>query len=194
MFCSILCLAGILATGLSGGWATEDAPRAPKQDLPRPDGKPADTAKPVQVFILLGQSNMLGTGKVAGDEDGTLEYAVKAKTYLVTKTRSAFRSSFGSGRCSMAFRMASIVSGQSGQRRSIPVFGRGKFSQPLSRSKTHIVRAPQSVLPRPALMPSSTIARMWTSAASRMRRISAASNIRMPFLFRSCAALSWTVA
>jgi hypothetical protein len=56
------------------------------QPLPDPDGKPADTSKPVQVYILLGQSNMLGFGKVAGDKDGTLEYAVKTKKlypYLV---------------------------------------------------------------------------------------------------------------
>lgn len=42
--------------------------------------------KPVQVFILLGQSNMLGFGTVAGDNDGTLEHAVKNKglyPYLV---------------------------------------------------------------------------------------------------------------
>ena len=46
-------------------------------DLPDPDGKPADMTKPVQVFILLGQSNMLGFGKVAGaDKDGTLEHAL----------------------------------------------------------------------------------------------------------------------
>lgn len=32
--------------------------------LPDPDGKKADTAKPVKVFILMGQSNMLGFGKV----------------------------------------------------------------------------------------------------------------------------------
>lgn len=34
----------------------------------------------VKVFILLGQSNMVGMGKVAGEEqEGTLEYAVKIK-------------------------------------------------------------------------------------------------------------------
>jgi len=58
-----------------------------EQQLPDPDGKPADMSKPVQVFILLGQSNMLGFGKVPGaDKDGTLEHAVKAKKlypYLV---------------------------------------------------------------------------------------------------------------
>jgi hypothetical protein len=32
--------------------------------LPDPDGKEADMTKPVQVYILLGQSNMLGFGKV----------------------------------------------------------------------------------------------------------------------------------
>ncbi len=33
--------------------------------LPDPDGKPADMSKPVQVFILMGQSNMLGFGKIS---------------------------------------------------------------------------------------------------------------------------------
>lgn len=42
-------------------------------DLFKPhDGKPADMSKPVQVFILLGQSNMVGAGKVSA-----LENAVK---------------------------------------------------------------------------------------------------------------------
>jgi hypothetical protein len=45
----------------------------------RPDGKAADMSKPVQVFILMGQSNMLGFGKVKGDADGSLENAVKNK-------------------------------------------------------------------------------------------------------------------
>jgi len=55
-------------------------------DLPDPDGKPADMSKPVQVYLLLGQSNMLGFGQVAGEKDGTLEHAVKTKKlypYLV---------------------------------------------------------------------------------------------------------------
>jgi len=54
--------------------------------LPDPDGKPADMTKPVQVYILLGQSNMLGAGKITGDKEGSLTYAVKAKgkyPYLV---------------------------------------------------------------------------------------------------------------
>ena len=54
--------------------------------LPDPDGKPADMSKPVQVYILMGQSNMLNFGKVNGDKDGTLEHAVKNKnlySYLI---------------------------------------------------------------------------------------------------------------
>jgi hypothetical protein len=53
--------------------------------LPDPDGQPADMNQPVQVYILLGQSNMLGFGKIKGQE-GSLEYAVKEKklySYLV---------------------------------------------------------------------------------------------------------------
>ena len=49
---------------------------APAADPPA--AKPADMSKPVQVFILLGQSNMVGKGKVAGGE-GSLENAVKTK-------------------------------------------------------------------------------------------------------------------
>ncbi len=46
--------------------------------LPDPDGKPADLSKPVKVFILMGQSNMVGFGKIAGaDKEDTLEYATK---------------------------------------------------------------------------------------------------------------------
>ncbi len=42
--------------------------------------KPADMSKPVQVYILLGQSNMLGFGKTGGaDRPGSLTHAVKKK-------------------------------------------------------------------------------------------------------------------
>ena len=47
-------------------------------DLPDPDGAPADMSKPVQVYILMGQSNMLGAGKIGpADAPGTLEYAIQ---------------------------------------------------------------------------------------------------------------------
>ena len=35
------------------------------QTLPDPDGKPADVSKPVQVFIIMGQSNTLEFGSPA---------------------------------------------------------------------------------------------------------------------------------
>ncbi|MCH7631463.1 MAG: hypothetical protein IIC07_06210, partial [Proteobacteria bacterium] len=65
--------------------ASPAAAEIPKQ-LPDPDGKPADMTKPVQVYILLGQSNMLGAGKIKGDKEGFLTYAVQDKNkypYLV---------------------------------------------------------------------------------------------------------------
>ncbi len=43
-----------------------------------PKASAADLTKPVQVFILLGQSNMVGLGKVIGP-DGSLDFAVKNK-------------------------------------------------------------------------------------------------------------------
>jgi hypothetical protein len=77
LFCGALCAAAVLALGLSGARAAET--------IARHDGKPADMTKPVKVFILLGQSNMVGMGQIAG-KDGSLEYAVKEKKkypYLV---------------------------------------------------------------------------------------------------------------
>ncbi|QDU74743.1 hypothetical protein Pan97_17560 [Bremerella volcania] len=59
---------------------------AEPSNLVRPDDQPADMSKPVKVYILMGQSNMLEMGKVAGDQEGTLEHAVKSKglyPYLV---------------------------------------------------------------------------------------------------------------
>lgn len=51
-----------------------------KQQLADPDGKPANMRKKVKVFILLGQSNMLGFGRVAPEsKKGTLEHAVKVE-------------------------------------------------------------------------------------------------------------------
>ncbi|HUE71189.1 MAG TPA: sialate O-acetylesterase [Pirellulaceae bacterium] len=46
--------------------------------LPDPDGKPADLSQPIQVYIMLGQSNMLGFGRVGPRESkGSLEFLVK---------------------------------------------------------------------------------------------------------------------
>ena len=38
-----------------------------------PDGKSADMSRPVQVFIIMGQSNTLEMGKVKGHKEGALE-------------------------------------------------------------------------------------------------------------------------
>ncbi len=43
------------------------APALRAADLPKPDGKPADMSKPVQVFIIMGQSNTLEMGKVTDE-------------------------------------------------------------------------------------------------------------------------------
>ncbi len=60
-----------------GGEKAKEVP----EEMPDPDGKEADMSKPVQVFILMGQSNMLGFGKVAGDKAGSLENATKEGKY-----------------------------------------------------------------------------------------------------------------
>ncbi len=65
---SLLAVIGLGLIGVSNADST----------LPDPDGKEADMSKPVQVYILLGQSNMLGFGKITGGE-GSLEQAVKEK-------------------------------------------------------------------------------------------------------------------
>jgi hypothetical protein len=70
------CLLAALALGIASAPAAEPA-------TPTPVGKPADMTKPVQVFILMGQSNMVGMGKYP-----VLEAAVKQKNkypYLVDK-------------------------------------------------------------------------------------------------------------
>jgi len=46
--------------------------------LPDPDGAPADQNQPLKVYIMLGQSNMLGFGRVGPqDVKGSLEFLVK---------------------------------------------------------------------------------------------------------------------
>lgn len=46
------------------------------EPMPDPDGEPADMSQPVQVFILLGQSNMVGAGRVGpADREGSLLHA-----------------------------------------------------------------------------------------------------------------------
>ena len=75
---SSIAITAFALSSFSTVWAEE-------QPIPKPDGKPADMTKPVQVFILMGQSNMVGKGKITGGE-GSVENAVKTKnkySYLV---------------------------------------------------------------------------------------------------------------
>ncbi len=59
---------------------TSKAGKAQKQQLPDPDGKPASMRKKVKVFILLGQSNMLGFGKVGPEsKQGSLQHAIEGE-------------------------------------------------------------------------------------------------------------------
>lgn len=52
----------------------------PAADLAPTDGKPADHTRKVKVFILMGQSNMLGFGRVGPKETkGSLEYLIHEK-------------------------------------------------------------------------------------------------------------------
>ena len=55
-----VCLLATMSIVISHGAATEKTNTGPKRRLPDPDTKPAAMDKPVKVFILLGQSNMLG--------------------------------------------------------------------------------------------------------------------------------------
>ena len=57
---ALLFVFGTLASGVSA-----EAQEIPKT-LPDPDGKPGDATKPVQVYILAGQSNMVGMGNLTG--------------------------------------------------------------------------------------------------------------------------------
>ena len=64
-----LTLAAIAVAAITLTSTAADAPA-----ISKPDGKPANMTKPVQVFILMGQSNMVGLGNLA-----TLDAAVKTK-------------------------------------------------------------------------------------------------------------------
>jgi hypothetical protein len=66
------CLLATLSLALAGVSTAETK-------LPDPDGKPADMTKPVQVYILMGQSNMLGFGK----PDALKGVAAEKYPYLV---------------------------------------------------------------------------------------------------------------
>jgi hypothetical protein len=62
--CGVVCLLAATLMGVANVSAAEKFDTDPKNQLPKPDGKPADMTKPVKVFILAGQSNMEGPAKV----------------------------------------------------------------------------------------------------------------------------------
>lgn len=50
------------------------------KDLPRPDDRPGAAGKPIKVFILMGQSNMVGMGDIGPETTkGTLTYLTKTE-------------------------------------------------------------------------------------------------------------------
>ena len=59
---STIVFVAILMTSIVFNAAAKDIPAI----LPDPDGKPGDAAKPVKVYILAGQSNMVGMGNLSG--------------------------------------------------------------------------------------------------------------------------------
>jgi len=79
-FLGAISLLAVMLVGVVGVTAAEKSGTDSKIQLSKPDGKPADMAKPVKVFIMMGQSNMLGFGKVAPEtQKGTLEYFCKTE-------------------------------------------------------------------------------------------------------------------
>jgi alpha-galactosidase len=80
---SSFCLLAAMAMVAGGASAAEKFDTNPKHQLPRPDGKPADQTKKVKVFILMGQSNMVGMGDIEPEgTNGTLTTLVrKEKRY-----------------------------------------------------------------------------------------------------------------
>ncbi len=57
-----MALSALLLTGVVVSAAAMTVPAR----LPDPDGKPGDATKPVKVYILAGQSNMVGMGRLSG--------------------------------------------------------------------------------------------------------------------------------
>lgn len=59
----------------------------------QPESSEAQIRKPVKVFLMLGETNMIGAGQISGDLPGTLEYTVKSKkrfTHLVDSSTKAW--------------------------------------------------------------------------------------------------------
>lgn len=69
LFCTLTAMVALIGTLLA-----EESPKS----LPRPDDKPGAANKPIKVFILMGQSNMVGMGDIGPEKvKGTLTYLTK---------------------------------------------------------------------------------------------------------------------
>lgn len=74
------CLLAALLLSAGGVLAADNIGAAPAKPLQRPDDKPADQTKKVKVFILMGQSNMVGMGDIEPmGTAGTLSTLVKTQ-------------------------------------------------------------------------------------------------------------------
>ncbi len=78
--CGVASLLAAALLGIASAPAAEKFATNPKHQLARPDEKEADTKKPVKVFVLLGQSNMVGMGDIGPETSkGTLTYLTKVE-------------------------------------------------------------------------------------------------------------------
>ena len=81
--------------------AAQAAGPVPAQ-LPRPDGKPGDATKPVKVYILAGQSNMIGFGAVSGAAPRYAAVYLSSDPAAPRGSLPFFRvGEFGIGRCAV---------------------------------------------------------------------------------------------
>lgn len=65
-----------LTVAILGSVHAEESPK----DLPKPDDNPGAAGKPVKVFILMGQSNMVGMGDIGPEATkGTLTYLTRTE-------------------------------------------------------------------------------------------------------------------
>ena len=69
------CLLAFLSISLSA------ADLAGKDELSKPDGQGADMSKPVKVFLIMGQSNAVGLGRIKGDKDSLEKAVTEEKLY-----------------------------------------------------------------------------------------------------------------
>jgi hypothetical protein len=70
----------ITAASFAGVSFAQEKPAAAPPEIKRPDDKPADHTKKVKVFILMGQSNMVGMGDInPADKPGTLTTLTKTE-------------------------------------------------------------------------------------------------------------------